>query len=325
MTNSKDALQENSHIPVLLKEVISNIYNSKLEKQNYFDGTFGGGGYSQELLQQSEVDFKTKTNLLELNVCDLDNQTFQNVKAISEKYPDFNINFMNANFADYIQQFEDNYFGGIMLDLGFSSNQLEYSERGFSYLKREDILDLRYNLNQGQNLLSKLKKMINGGEIGRIIFKYSGEKLSMRIGGFIFEYLEESKAKELLVGDFVDLIVRAIPRQFQKNKFSILSRVWQALRIWVNDEFESLERFLNFAPAKLISGGHLAVVSFHSLEDKLVTKKFRELAALVVIDAFGNTKQDFRVLTKKAIIPTEGEISQNSRSRSALLRVLEKV
>lgn len=125
--------------------------------------------------------------------------------------------------------------------------------------------------------------------------------------------------------EMVDVVISVIPAVALKRKNQILSRVWQALRIWTNDEFASLESFIVKAKDKLKIGGRLVVVSFHSLEDKIVTNYFRQLSKAVTEDIYGNKEYDFKIINARPIVPTSLEIENNPRSRSAVMRVLERL
>jgi 16S rRNA (cytosine1402-N4)-methyltransferase len=306
----------NTHIPVLMNEVIEKIWQKNLDSKIYIDGTFGGGGYTNLLDTISN-------NQAQITTCDLDSLVFDNFLEHNQ-INNQNIKFINANFSDLVEDFSDGSVAGMMLDLGFNSNQLIVSNRGFSYLQKDDVLDLRYDISQGMPLWQKLIKLKNDSVLRDIIYQYSGEELSARIARVVYNYLGDGQVI-YKVNDLVNVVSSAIPAKFQKKQYSILSRVWQALRIWTNDEFASLEKFLQIAPSKLIKGGRIAIVCFHSLEDKIVTKQMRNLAKPVLVDEFGNKVEYFKFLTPKAILPTKEEIETNPRSRSATLRILEKL
>jgi len=301
----------NSHAPVLLDKII-NIIQMNFQPPNdlvVFDGTFGGGGYTSRFLELGWQVF----------ACDLD--------PLAKNYlPDGEsscFHFEQNNFADYIFTFPDSFFDVIVLDLGFSSNQLAYSQRGFSYFNSEEVLDLRYNPYMGLSAWEKIRSLPSSRDLQKILYQYSGEILSSRLADPLYNLAK--KYPNLTVGQVVTELTKAIPKKWMRRKPAIFSRIWQALRIWVNDEFGSLEKFLNIAPSKLKPSGLLMIVCFHSLEDKLVTSFMRHMAKPQEIDEFGNKQQTFKLLTRKAITPEVVEISQNNRSRSAGLRVLQKL
>jgi len=327
---------ENNHQPVLLKEVLEyskitqnelnsdkkNESESEKESLKIFDGTLGGGGYSSAFLKNNAF------NDTFVWACDLDkNALKRSKKRFLQENLATNYQLKQTSFCQYIQEFEDNFFDVIVLDLGYSSNQLEIEEKGFSYLKKDQILDLRFNENEGFAAWQKLQNCENPVFLRDILYRYSGEKLSAKIANSIIEFAKKRENKSIpwKVAEIVEIICEVIPRQFSKKTSSILSRIWQALRIWTNNEFENLEKFLPQAILKLKPNGRLVIVSFHSLEDKLVTNFLRKTAKPLVVDAFGNCEQSFKLITKKAITPSLDEINQNPRSRSAILRCLEKL
>jgi 16S rRNA (cytosine1402-N4)-methyltransferase len=296
----------NNHIPVLLESIKIYLPVSGIA----FDGTFGGGGYTNAFLDHG----------LEVYASDLDETTIQRRSDLADNPK---LHFIHDNFATAITSFSDNSLNFITLDLGFSSNQLEDGDRGFSYLKPDEIFDLRYDISSGVPCWQKLSRLSTSDELSRILFNYSGESLSRRIAESLFKSLHRMEI-QITVGEVSEQIIAVIPQKFMRSKNAILSRIWQALRIWTNDEFKSIENFLPVALQKLTPGGVLAIVCFHSLEDKLVTKFMRTVSTPEIIDDFGNKKQDYTMLSSKAIIPTEQEIDNNPRSRSATLRVLKR-
>ena len=288
------------HISVLLEPILKYIKpNDKV-----FDGTFGGGGYTRAFLDKNCVCFAS----------DLDQTAIDRFDNSSNK-----ITFFNLSFDEAIESFEDNFLDVAVVDLGYSSNQLDFSERGFSYQKSDEVLDLRYNQDVGMACFEKIRKLKTVEELSRILYNYSGEEFSSRIAKALWG------KNHTKVGEFVETIVSVIPAKFQKKKNSILSRIWQSLRIWTNREFEALENFLAISVAKIKVGGLLMVVDFHSLEDKIVTKFMRNLAKPVETDDFGNKQKKFEFLTPKGILPTALEIENNIRSRSATLRILKRL
>lgn len=308
---------QNTHVPVLLEPILNNL-PEKLSNNNFFDGTFGGGGYSKRFLEQGYNVF----------ACDLDQTALdkKNERICSDLLP--NLVTKQANFAEYINNFEDNFFTGIVLDLGFSSNQLTYSNRGFSYQNVDEDFDLRYNISSNSTTepaYKKIAKLKRWEELGKVIYTYSGDNFSGKIARHIVEDKIQKGVELKTVGDFVNVITESIPAKFKNKTNATLSRVWQAIRIWVNGEFEALERFLPIASKKLTIGGRLYVVCFHSLEDKIVTKFMRQVSKKYFVDDYGNQEQDYRFITSKPIVPSEDEITQNIRSRSATLRIIERV
>jgi 16S rRNA (cytosine1402-N4)-methyltransferase len=301
----------NNHVPVLLNEILE--LSGDLTSKTVFDGTFGGGGHTTGFLEQGATVFSS----------DLDTETTKPFREKLTRTYSKQFHFLHGNFSDTINEFEDNFFDVMLCDLGYSSNQLEDSKRGFSYQNLEEVFDLRYDATKGQSASDLILECNDPREISNIIYKHSGEGFSSRIGAEIV--IAKKKLKVITVGDMVNIVKSILPVSFERKLNSILSRVWQALRIEVNEEFGHLDSFITSAIKKLKPGGKLMIICFHSLEDKLVAKTFRKLAEPKVIDDYGNKEQNFELLTKKAILPTEQEIKENIRSRSAMLRVLKKL
>lgn len=339
MTNdtNKDNL-ENLHTPVLLEQILefSKTEFVDLKGKIAFDGTFGGGGYSQKMAELG----------MQIFACDQDNQAFltfqpdsKSVKSLQTlSSTDFYKNLVNYpfksqeilltknSFSEHIREFPTGFFDLVVLDLGFSSNQLEYSNRGFSYQKTEEVLDLRYNSEVGSPCWLRIQRFKKPEEFFKTLYLYSGEKLSKPISEALNKLIRSKRNYETVkVGEVVEAIREVIPHRYMKNFKSILSRIWQALRIWTNREMEELELFLGESLTRLKPNGLLMIVDFHSLEDKMITKFMRDAAKPLEVDEFGNKKAKFKLLTPKAAVPTEQEINQNIRSRSAKLRILKKL
>jgi 16S rRNA (cytosine1402-N4)-methyltransferase len=297
---------QNVHTPVLIQNILQ-IIESEFEtsKLNVFDGTLGGGGYSQEFLTLGHT----------LVGSDLDNGVVVN---LNKKFENHNFTALQGNFSQVITTLSDNSQDVIVVDLGYSSNQLESSYRGFSYMKLEEEFDLRYDNLSGKPAYEMIKNL-SEHELRNMLFRHSGESISHRISK------ELSIAKPATVADVVKAVEKAIPAALYTKKNAILSRVWQAFRIEVNEEFEHLELFLNRSLHKLKQNGLLMVVDFHSLEDKIVTNFMRQQSKPVSEDSYGNRKFEYELLTKKPIEPSEKEVEENIRSRSARLRVLKKL
>jgi 16S rRNA (cytosine1402-N4)-methyltransferase len=316
----------NSHIPVLLDEVLEFIFDkdlikdSKNQNLSVFDGTLGGGGYTQGILDKASE----RCQSLELTSGDLDSEAIAIANKNIQKPDSKNIKFQikHGNYAELIENFEDNSLDAIVLDLGYSSNQLEFSNRGFSYSKLDEPLDLRYDSENTDSCSKKLLKIHSAHELGNILYDNSGEQLSRRIAQKIYEL---NKKTPWTVGQMVELIISCLSPMNMRKKNQIMSRIWQSLRIWTNDEFNSINTFLPISVNKLKVGGKLIIVSFHSLEDKIVTNFMRQKCKPIVIDDYGNKKFDYELLTSKPLAPTTEEIESNTRSRSAILRCVRKL
>lgn len=195
---------------------------------------------------------------------------------------------------------------GLLLDLGFSSEQLEESGRGFSFLKDEPLL-MTYD-DQAEPAYRVLQKM-NAHELTRIIGELGGEKFARRIAQAIVG--ERRKKPIRTSGQLAEIVRHAVPQNYERGRINPATRTFQALRIYVNDELGNLERVLDALPDIIAPGGRVAVISFHSLEDKLVKNALRTFAR----------EEKFTLLTKKPVSATLNEIRANPRSRSAKLRV----
>ncbi|MBD1216442.1 MAG: 16S rRNA (cytosine(1402)-N(4))-methyltransferase RsmH [Anabaena sp. CoA2_C59] len=280
-----------SHIPVLSQEVITglNIQGGG----NYLDLTIGGGGHSRLILETAE----------DVKITAVD-QDLDALNAAKENLSEFGnrVNFIHSNFANY--QFPENTYDGILADLGVSSYHLDNPERGFSF-RNTASLDMR--MNQQQSLTAG--DIINEWEekeLADIFFKYGEERLSRKIARRIVENRPFNTTTEL-----ANAIAYSVPPKYRYGRIHPATRVFQALRIAVNDELKVLETLIEKAPNALIAGGKIAIISFHSLEDRIVKHGLRNLSLL-------------RILTKKPIIATEEEIKENPRSRSAKLRIAER-
>ena len=280
-----------SHIPVLSQEVITGL--NIQPGGNYLDLTVGGGGHSRLILETAE-DVK-------VTCVDQDEDA---LKAAKENLSEFGdrVNFIHSNFANY--QFIENSYDGILADLGVSSYHLDHPERGFSFRNTAN-LDMR--MNQQQSLTAgDIINEWDEKELADIFFKYGEERLSRRIARRIVEKRPFDTTTEL-----ANAIAYSVPPKYRHGRIHPATRVFQALRIAVNDELKALETLIEKAPNALIPGGRIAIISFHSLEDRPVKHGLRNSPLL-------------RILTKKPIIATEEEIKQNPRSRSAKLRIAEK-
>jgi 16S rRNA (cytosine1402-N4)-methyltransferase len=289
-----------SHISVLGREVIEGL--AVRPGGHYLDVTVGGGGHSRLILEAAED--------VRVTAIDQDEDALAAAKknlaefSVSEAPPkEARIQFIYSNFADY--EFPPNTFDGILADLGVSSYHLDQAERGFSFRQAAN-LDMR--MDRGRSLTAA--DVINNwdeAELADIFFKYGEERLSRRIARRIVERRPLHTTTEL-----ADAIASSVPPKYRYGRIHPATRVFQALRIVVNDELKSLETFLDKAPNALVPGGRIAIISFHSLEDRPVKHGLRNLPLL-------------KVLTKKPIIAKEEEIGKNPRSRSAKLRIAERV
>lgn len=282
------------HIPVLLKEAIENL--NPQPNQNFVDCTIGGGGHSTAILERIKPEGKV------LGI-DLNKEAIEKLKDIK------NLILVNDNFVNLKSIAENNNFhpiNGILLDLGFSSDLLEASGRGFSFLKDEP-LDMRFDV-RSDLTAEKVVNQYSEEDLIKIFKEYGEEKFSRRIARQIVNEKQPIKTTAQLV----EIIKRAVPSFYQHLRIHFATRIFQALRIEVNDELNNLREVLAQAEEILEPEGRIAVISFHSLEDRIVKRFFKGSEAL-------------KIITKKPIIADDYEIEKNPRSRSAKLRIAEKI
>ena len=293
------------HVPVLLKETIE-ILNPQ-SGEFFIDGTLGSGGHAVEILEKIGPEGK-------LLGIDWDNEAIQRFK-LKTKNLKLKAIVVHGNYADLPEILKQRKLGKadrLILDLGFSSEHLQ-SDRGFSFLKNEP-LDMRYNtesisINQFNNQYKSAAVIVNNyseKELAEIFWKYGEERFSRQIARKI---IEERKIKPIKTTfDLVETIQKVIP--FRYGRLHPATRVFQALRIYVNKELENLEKLLKNL-SKIVKG-RVAIISYHSLEDRLVKNCFRDL----------KKQGKAQILTKKPIRPSQKEIIDNPRSRSAKLRAI---
>jgi len=294
------------HIPVLAKEVIE--YLDPKPNENFIDCTIGNGGHASAIIEV----IQPKGRMLGI---DWDEENIRSLKfKIQKSKFKNNLILANDNYANLKDIAEINKFkniSGILLDLGFSSWHVEKSGRGFSFQKSEP-LDMRYDI-QNQVTAEKIVNYRSFQEIEKILREYGEERFSSQIAQSILRERKERAIKT--TRQLAEVIQKAIPYKYQKNKINPATKTFQALRIAVNDELNNLTKVLPQALEILKNGGRLAVISFHSLEDRIVKNFFRDRSRENLI----------KILTKKPITPTFEEIRNNPRSRSAKLRAAIKV
>ncbi len=288
------------HQPVLKKEILD-FFDPK-PGQKYIDSTFGFGGHAFGILEKIVPSGK-------ILALEADQEVYEKQKdqLISFRYAE-NIDLVNSNFI-FLKQVAEEYgfyqVNGILIDLGISSWQIDESKRGFSFKKDEPLL-MNYAFNDltAQEIINywSLEELI------RIFREYGEERYSQRIAQAIIQQRKLKKIKT--TGQLVEIIKQAVPKQYFKQKIHFATRIFMALRIAVNQELENLEKVLPQAVEILEEGGKIAVISFNSLEDRIVKHYFRNLAK----------ENRLEVATKKPIQPTGEEIQVNPRSRSAKLR-----
>jgi 16S rRNA (cytosine1402-N4)-methyltransferase len=291
------------HKTVLLQETIEGLNLSP--KSLVLDCTFGGGGHSAEMCK--------KYPGLKIIALDQDQSVFKE----KDKFKDCNISFVNNNFRniDKVLQKENwKDFDGIIFDLGLSSDQLENSGRGFSFRKDEPLL-MTLKENPGPEDITAEVVVNTWGEksLADIIYGYGEEKFSKRIAKGIIDARQKTKIKTTF--DLVKIISEAVPGSYKRGRLHFATRTFQAIRIAVNDELGALAEGLEKGFKSLRVGGRMAVISFHSLEDRIVKRFYKTK----------NAAGEAKLINKKVILAKDNEIKNNPRSRSAKLRILEKI
>ncbi|MBS6719650.1 MAG: 16S rRNA (cytosine(1402)-N(4))-methyltransferase RsmH [Peptoniphilus harei] len=307
-----------SHKSVLLKETIEglNVRKGKI----YLDGTLGGAGHSYEILKKLDG-----TGLL-IGI----DQDEEALKAAREKLSDFkNVEFFNLNYIDFEKALDElgiDKIDGVLLDIGVSSYQFDNPERGFSY-RFDAPLDMRMD----KTLKISAKEIVNTyseGEITQIIKDFGEEKWASRISKFI---VEERKNKSInTTFDLVEIIKNAIPASARRNGPHPAKRTFQALRIEVNKELDVLKNSIDKFVNRLNPGGRIAIITFHSLEDRIVKNSFKYLEKDCICPPTSpictcDKKREIKIITRKPITASEDELKENNRSHSAKLRIAEKL
>ena len=303
-------IDESFHIPVLTEEVIEFL----LVKKNgtFLDVTSGFGGHSAAILEE--------LNRGSLIATDQDPEAISFLK--SKFKTEERISIHQARFSELHKLFSANDFDGILADIGVSSYQLDTAERGFSFMK-DGPLDMRMNQNIGEDASSWLNNAPEL-EISNIIWKYGEEKKAKRIAKAIVEVRKSFKIRT--TKELAEIILEETPRRFNDKKHPA-TKTFQAIRIFINNELEELDLLLDFASKHLKIGGRTCIISFHSLEDRMVKRFFRDHSRQdPKLSKLPNLADDssFKLVTK-AIKPSENEMNINPRSRSATLRVIERI
>ncbi|MBL4937957.1 16S rRNA (cytosine(1402)-N(4))-methyltransferase RsmH [Clostridium sp. YIM B02515] len=308
---------EFKHISVLLDEVLEGLDI----KQNgiYVDCTLGGAGHSKEILKR----LNSEGRLIGID------QDSDALKAASEKLKDFNnVTYVHSNFTNItsiLDELNVEAVDGILMDLGVSSYQLDTDERGFSYMK-DASLDMRMNREEELSAYD----IVNGyseEDLYRIIREYGEEKFAKRIAQFITDRRKNNSINTTL--ELVDIIKAAIPAKARREGPHPAKRTFQAIRIEVNKELEILDKAIEGAVRKLKKGGRLNIITFHSLEDRIVKNKFKELENPCTCPkefpiCICGKESEIKIITRKPIEPSSEEVTNNPRSRSAKLRIAER-
>lgn len=311
--------QSEGHNPVMLREVLTLLQING--RGTYLDGTFGGGGYMRAMMAESPAH---------LFALDKDPDAITRGQALQAQSaadnrgaaPTFEIR--QGNFRDMATLFADVApFDGIVLDLGVSSFQIDQAERGFSF-RQDGPLDMR--MSQSGQSATDLVNEADEATLADIIYHYGEERLARRVARAIVAARQEEPIQR--TGQLAAIIRKVVHPD--RSRIDPATRTFQAIRIAVNDEMNDLERVLETAPALLREGGRLVVVTFHSLEDRLVKRAMQASAGRVARPSrhmpvtMAEPTDMFRLPHGKPLTPSDDEIQQNPRARSAKIRVLEK-
>ena len=300
-------MKSDYHLPVLLKESINGL---KIDDEGiYVDATFGGGGHSLEILRI----LSKKGRLISFD---------QDPDSINNSYEESNFYFVNENFK-YMKRFLKNLgfskVNGILADLGVSSFQINTPARGFSY-RYDAALDMRMNKNNTLDAM-KVINSYNHENLSKILFEYGDIKNSKKISEEIIKARTANKINTTF--DFNKILKPLYPERYLNKN---LSRIYQAIRIEVNKELDVLKSFLEQTSELLLPGGRLCVISYHSLEDRIVKRYINNgnFSTTAEKDLYGNNLVPFKKIGK-IIQPSALELKENIRSRSAKLRIAEKL
>ncbi len=307
------------HYSVMLSECIEGLDI----KSNgiYFDGTLGGGGHSYEILKASSPNGK-------LIATDLDSYAIgradERLKEFSGRYTLVKDNF--KNFSSIKDELNIKEFDGIILDLGVSSFQLDDRSRGFSYMATDEKLDMRMNRDASLTA-EKVVNEYSENELKEIFREYGEEKFASAIAKNIV--LARKTKRIETVSELNEIIDKSIPMKFKQNGHPS-KKVFQALRIEVNEELSSLYETVLEMARSLKKGGRIVIITFHSLEDRIVKRAFKELECDCICDkslpvCVCGKRKEIEIITKHPLLASEDELENNSRSKSAKLRIAQKI
>ncbi|AIS52715.1 ribosomal RNA small subunit methyltransferase H [Thermoanaerobacter kivui] len=304
------------HKSVLLKESIEYL-NIKADGI-YVDGTLGGGGHSEEILKRLKAG--------RLIAIDRD---IDAINAAKERLKDYkNVYYVNDNFKnikEILKNLKIDKVDGILLDLGVSSYQLDETQRGFSYMK-DAPLDMRMDKESPFSAYDVVNKY-SEEELERVIKEYGEEKWASRIAKFIVEARKKSEIKTTF--QLVEIIKNAIPASARREGPHPAKRTFQAIRIEVNEELKDLDKAIEDMVEVLRGKGRIAIITFHSLEDRIVKNTFKRLEKPCIcppkMPCTCGKKPLIKIITKKPVMSSKEELEVNPRSRSAKLRVAEKL
>ena len=295
------------HTPVMLDESVSALVTNP--DGVYADATFGGGGHTAELLSRLHDGAR-------VIAFDRDRDAVRNAPQ------DRRLTMVHNNFR-FIENYARHYgvrFDGILADLGVSSHQFDTAERGFSFRFEDAPLDMRMN-GEGGTTAADIVNSADAGDLERILRLYGEVDQPRKAAQLIVAARSEREIRT--TGDLDRAIARLLPKGAEHK---VLAKVYQALRIEVNQEMRSLEKFLEGATASLKEGGRLVVITYHSLEDRMVKNfiKTGNVEGKEEKDMFGRVATPLEAVNRKPILPSENEIAGNTRARSAKLRIAER-
>ncbi len=311
---------EFEHKPVLLEECIASLNIDK--NGTYVDGTLGGAGHSKEIIKK--LDRGTLIGI------DQDAAAIEaSGKRLKELQSNAGLLLIRGNFrniAHLVRQHGIEKVDGILLDIGVSSHQLDEAERGFSYQK-DAPLDMRMDRSRSLDAAT-IVNTYDEKEIKDIVRKYGEENWAARIAAFIVKARTERRIET--TGQLTDIIKAAIPAQARREGPHPAKRTFQALRIAVNDELDALKEAIEGAVSLLKTGGRLSIITFHSLEDRIVKTEFHKREKPCTCPpsfpvCVCGKRPEISVLTRKPVLPSGGEVEHNPRSRSAKLRTAIKL
>ena len=302
------AMEEQTyHVPVLLNESIEGM---NLQPGGiYVDVTFGGGGHSKEILRRMDNDSH-------LYSIDQDEDAEKNVVN------DARLTFVRSNFRylyNFLRYYEVEQVDAVLADLGVSSHHFDDSERGFSF-RFDGKLDMRMNKRSGITA-ADVVNTYDEERLANIFYLYGELKNSRKLASVIVK--ARNNQPIVTIGEFLDIVKPLFGREREKKE---LAKVFQALRIEVNQEMEALKEMLQSATEMLKPGGRLVVITYHSLEDRMVKNMMKtgNIEGKSTQDFFGNVQTPFKLINNKVIVASDDEVTRNPRSRSAKLRIAEK-
>ena len=299
--------EQTYHVPVLLRESVEGM---NLQPGGiYVDVTFGGGGHSREILRQGD-------STIRLFSFDQDEDAERNI------VDDKRFTFVRSNFRylhNFLRYHDVEEVDAVLADLGVSSHHFDDSERGFSF-RFDGKLDMRMNKRAGMTA-AEVVNTYDEERLANIFYLYGELKNSRKLASAITK--ARSNKQIVTIGDFLDIVKPMFGREREKKE---LAKVFQALRIEVNQEMEALKEMLYAATEALKPGGRLVVITYHSLEDRMVKNMMKtgNIEGKAEQDFFGNVQTPFRLVNNKVIVASDEEVARNPRSRSAKLRIAEK-